>query len=779
MATRDDLLFTLVGGFRKNNSYVHGHEVRIVGTYANGTWYPDAGCEYNESTPIGGVLELSVMENVEDEAIVVPITYCPVSFSGYVQQDTNLGKFKYKTWGWSPVEKTVTFTIPAFTRAGKLVVEDDSGNQCADFGKFVSTSVEGGNGTIAVHEILTDGGKLFHALKAFDLLDALYKLKQSTSKGPRPCPRCDGSGADSDYKTRLKTRSDELFAVNGYKPSDALIYAEEETKFCALCEGKRFLKDDHEIPEFLLDNFLDWQGAPYSGKSLPDKIAMAFVCNYNAVQSEDGIANFLSKVFDVEPSSVFFSSDVCKQNVVVYIGFKGQPGPNALFEDRTHFQWILDTIRPVGIEYFAADSVSDFEEDWLFYDIMQESAIDYNNGPISATPSLSNRGTEFSANYTDEVPALWFATTMGEQCNRFEDRFDGSQIKISETTTGYDLPGTWTGSGDISYGYHDIDAAWMFEGSAITRTISLPSTTPPAIDAWNMVFMFQPEIDAVATFSFDATVFSVQLRHAECYVKVEYTPGTTNYLKVYYTDKDSEEYKLQNTYSDSSAMAFTSFTLTATSGKFLLIDVHNSWEVEHSVLASNFNFGITFDQLNGIYGGKDLQDDILAAYADPATPTAINYSQTHVLDDTFADYDMDDGDKWTLGPFRGEPRNINFSVATSNTMAFGIQDGPRFRINNAAGTLDVIDENNVSYCGLSITSTTYWNDYEIQDHGDQFDFRVNDRKSGPSVTKQFCKVVGIKKKSGYDSFEIEALEDGANIKLDYIITGDGKWETFW
>jgi hypothetical protein len=164
-----------------------------------------------------------------------------------------------------------------------------------------------------------------------------------------------------------------------------------------------------------------------------------------------------------------------------------------LFPDREHFQWILDTIRPVGIEYFATDSVSDFEEDWLFYDIMQESAIDYNNGPISMAPSLSNRGTEFSANYTDEVPALWFATTMGEQCNRFEDKFEGSFIKEKEMVTGILLSGMGVNSGEVSFGYHPIGAIRLETGSVVTKTLDMPNDSN-----WEMVFMFMPTIGTTA-----------------------------------------------------------------------------------------------------------------------------------------------------------------------------------------------------------------------------------------------------------------------------------------
>jgi len=492
MATRDELLFAMVGGFRKSNVVNYGHEVRVVGTYGNGIWRPDQGTENITEWPLGGVLEIVVENNVEDEDLVIELEHVPVSFTGYSQYQTNLGSYDLKRYGWCAEPETRTFTIPAFTRAGKIIVEDDDGDQCVDFGKFQSITVNdvditdgvteaSGIGMVTIHEILTEGGKLVQALKPFDLLDILYLLKQSVSKGPRPCPRCKGAGADSDYKTRLKTRSDELVAVNGYSPSLALIYAEEETKFCALCEGKRFLKDDHEIPEFLLDNFLDWQGAPYSGKSLPDKIAMAFVCSYNCHQSEDGIANFLSKVFDVEPSSVFFSSDVCAQNVVVYIGFKGQPGPNSLFPDREHFQWILDTIRPVGIEYFAADSISDFEEDWSWIDTMDEFLL------------ADGQGEEFHTNDFDEVPATWFATTMGEQCNRFEDKFEGSFIKEKEMVTGILLSGMGVNSGEVSFGYHPIGAIRLETGSVVTKTLDMPNDSN-----WEMVFMFMPTIGTTA-----------------------------------------------------------------------------------------------------------------------------------------------------------------------------------------------------------------------------------------------------------------------------------------
>jgi hypothetical protein len=476
MATRDDLLYSTVGGFRKYDaaSGMAGLEVRLIGKYSDGDWAPDAGTECNELFPQPAVLELVVERDIEDEDIEIQLGYCPVSFTGYTNYSTNLGAYDIKTYGWCPQVEQVTYTIPAFTRAGKIIVEDDDGNQCVDFGKFMGVSLTGGNGTVSIHEIMTEGGKLVQALKPIGLMDVLYKLKQSVSKGPRPCPRCGGYGADSDYQDRLEARIAELVA-EGYSPSSALIYAQEEVKTCQLCEGKHFVVNDYDIAEFLLDDFLKWQGAPYSGASMEDKIGMAFVCNLQVQQSESCIKKFLATIFDVAESSVLFSKDVGPQNIVCYIGFKGEPGPNALLHDRTYLQWVLDSIRPAGIEYFAADSVTDIEEDWNWIDTLDEFLLD------------EGTGEEFTTNYFDEVPGTWFAISPGEQFNRFEDKFDASMIKGYELHSG---PSHLDFSSKEGYEmYHGINAIYLPEGMVVGHTWDFTNM----INAdWEITFMLMP-----------------------------------------------------------------------------------------------------------------------------------------------------------------------------------------------------------------------------------------------------------------------------------------------
>jgi len=269
----------------------------------------------------------------------------------------------------------------------------------------------------------------------------------------------------------------------------------------------------------------------------------------------------------------------------------------------------------------------------------------------------------------------------------------------------------------------------------------------------------------------------IQLRHPTCYVMARHTLSTSTEpykLEWFYTDSESEEYKLQKTNTSFAPFTMNGITMTAQDGPFLLVDIDTPFFKDSKTLESNTNFGIT-------YSMTEIQQKISDDYTN-LDAGALGYTikkDAGCLDGVYNEVFFYTGDTLSLSfSDGGNPRDMNFRIATSITATFGIYDGPRFRINNASGTLDVIDENDVSYGGLSITSSTYWNEYEIQDHGDQFDFRVNDRKSGPSVTKQFCKVVGIKKKGAYDALEIEALDDGI-INIDYIITGDGKWETFW
>jgi hypothetical protein len=250
----------------------------------------------------------------------------------------------------------------------------------------------------------------------------------------------------------------------------------------------------------------------------------------------------------------------------------------------------------------------------------------------------------------------------------------------------------------------------------------------------------------------------------------------THVLEWYYADSESEEYKLQARYTSPDPFTFNGLQVTAEEGSVYLVDVGSSFGAGWEDLKSNINLAVTFSET-----ATALQQDIIDKYTDLDYGT-IGYQfieDPGCVDGMYANMGAYTGNKLSIDFVDGgEPQVTNFRIDPCISMAIGVIGGPRFRIDYDADTLEVIDENDVSLGGISITTIAGWNEYEIQTHGDQYDFIVKNNVSEPSMTHQYRMVAGVKKRSPYSGFEMEYLDDGA-INVDYIMFGDGKWETFW
>jgi hypothetical protein len=274
--------------------------------------------EYGLGTQLGqdpypAVLEAVVEYPIWDEDVVIEVEYYPAIFREYQQYFTAIGDYDVKTYKLDINPKTFTFTIPKFTRPGCLFQGP------VDFGHLKSVSVSGSGGQVSIHSVITDGAKVMHSIKPFDLIDSLYKVGQSIPKVPRLCPRCNGTDDD-----------------------------------CILCNGKKYLVDDAEIPEFILDNFLKAQQAPYQGLTYREKLGLASAAHSYVNPSASDIKNLVARLFDVDPTSIATTVYAEKQNVLVTVSIPRGTGPNSFFNDIGLLQWILDSIRPVGVEFLAA-----------------------------------------------------------------------------------------------------------------------------------------------------------------------------------------------------------------------------------------------------------------------------------------------------------------------------------------------------------------------------------------------------------------------------------------
>lgn len=291
------------------------------------SWDPNY-IEYGIETQFGqdpypSVLEALVELPVWDEDISIEIEYYPAVFKKYDKYLTGLSDYDIKTYELNTVTKTYTFTIPKFTRVGRLFQGP------VDFGHVKSVNVSGSGGQVSVHSIITDGAKIMHGIKPFDLIDSLYKIGQSVSKVPRLCPKCNGTDDE-----------------------------------CELCDGKKYLADDAEIPEFILDNFLKAQRAPYQGLTYREKLGLAAATHAYVNPSEVEIKELVARLYDIETTSVGTTVYSGNQNILVTVSVPVGVGPNSFFQDITLLQWILDTIRPVGIEYLATYSEATASEEF-------------------------------------------------------------------------------------------------------------------------------------------------------------------------------------------------------------------------------------------------------------------------------------------------------------------------------------------------------------------------------------------------------------------------------
>lgn len=290
------------------------------------SWDPDY-IEYGldmeiSQDPKPAVLEALVTEVLKDD-VTITLTYYPAIFDE-MESFIHMGRTMYeRKYNIKVEESTYTFTVPKYTRPGKIY-EGPS-----DFGHLVSVDVSGDEGKIEIHAILGDGAKLIHALKDFDLRDAMYKARQSLAKGPRLCPRCNGTDPD-----------------------------------CTFCDGKKYRYDDFDIPEFILDNFLRNQDAPMVGATMQEKIGMALVLSFYVNPSLSEIKRLFATVYDISESAISSSITRDNQNVICTLSVPQSLGDNAIFEDYSRAQWILDTLRPLGVTYIYAEKSPEFTEEF-------------------------------------------------------------------------------------------------------------------------------------------------------------------------------------------------------------------------------------------------------------------------------------------------------------------------------------------------------------------------------------------------------------------------------
>ena len=290
------------------------------------SWDPDY-IEYGTTTelvqdPYPAVLEVAVDADVHDEDIIIEVEYLPAYFREYGTLKTSLGKYDVKRHSISIHPKIFTFTIPAFTRRGRLFQGP------ADVGQIMSVKTSGGNGIVSVYAIIGDGAKIIHAVKPMDAIETLYFLRQSISKGPRLCPRC--GGLDDE---------------------------------CPVCLGKKFRKEDSEIPEFMLDDILHYHGAP-SNKDTPRdaKLGMCMAISNMVNPVPADIRDLFARLVDVDPTSIRLTRYSGNQSVLITISVPRGRGPNALLSSLAHLQWVAETLRPPGVEYVVTFSEVDESE---------------------------------------------------------------------------------------------------------------------------------------------------------------------------------------------------------------------------------------------------------------------------------------------------------------------------------------------------------------------------------------------------------------------------------
>lgn len=321
--------FAILNGFGYSQPEGQVFHVGRIGA----SWDPGY-IEYGTTTqfiqdPVPTSIEAVVDLDIHDEDVVIEMEYLPVQFDRYETMRTSLGSYDVKKHKISIVPKTFTLTIPAFTRRGKLFQGP------ADFGQFVSVNATGSGGSVMLYAVMGEGAKIFHGVKPHDAIETLYKIQQSMSSVPRLCPRCRGYDAE-----------------------------------CPVCKGKRYRKEDTEIAEFLLDQYLHYHDAPVNTEtSITEKMGFSMALKATMNPTIEDVRKLFSRLMDVDQSSIRATLYGESQNVLVSISLPPGSGPNALLTDLGQLQWVADTIRPPGVEYIVAYSDSDFEDIVTFEDM--------------------------------------------------------------------------------------------------------------------------------------------------------------------------------------------------------------------------------------------------------------------------------------------------------------------------------------------------------------------------------------------------------------------------
>lgn len=659
--------------------------------------WDDNYVEYGTSTelaedPVPAVIEAEVVSNIEDEDITVEIEYYPAILDKWNDYSTGYSDYKVKEYKLDPEEKTFTFTIPAFTRIGRLFQGP------SDFGMMKSITTSAGNGSIEFHMILTDGAKIIHALKPIELLDSMYKLRQCMSKGPRPCPRCGGGGMDDDYKERFSAEVTSLVA-SGYTEADAYREAETRVSGCLLCEGKRFLKDDHEIQEFILDNFLESQGAPFSGASMQEKIGMAFVCNFHVDPSREEIKRFLSKVFDISESSIDISIYDQKQNIVVVIGLPSFTGPNAMFGDYSRIDWILETIRPLGIEYFSAE----IEEDIL------ETDVSFSDGFF---------GTGFTPDLYEEQSSFFFGKEMPGEFAVFLDMFHSSSLNSKEFYSYYDFNDD---SGDrdhwksvnspaVIFGVDNGRHVLLKSGAQITSKRvadgdALTSMDAPDDKEWEInAFFTNPTIQGEenpsilvriwnTTDTIKETLIPVHGRDFVINVK-HYNAGEVDRVEAWYQQAyPSGESKLMERWVFNSTVDVKGIAYKAVGNEVKLLAVSKDWELveENPTTPENSNLSIT-------YSTSQLQQDIrtLVETSDFDMVVVDDHDEED-FEDYEVDSDIDDADNWSAATGADKTAKVKNNAAGNYLEMIDHDDVSDLRVNYTLDARTLVENDSVTF----------------------------------------------------------------------------------
>jgi hypothetical protein len=290
-----------------------------------GVSWDDNYIEYGLTTEIStnvkpGILEYYVDETISRSAII-EIWYYPVIFTGWETEKVGTEIFEFKKYRISPTPKAYRTYIPAYTRKGTIIPTD-----VKDFGFFIMAVVSADFvGKLHVDIIIGEGAKIFHALVNRSLTNVIEALKNSLLP-INICPVCGGL-----------------------------------TKDCPVCNGKHVLADDVNSQEYFLIEFLKHQKTPYTDEGYWRKVGMAYASHYFVNPSEQGIKDFIGRMFDVSPTSIVITTYTKNQNICVVVSVPPSIGTNA-FLGIDDLQWLLDTIRPVGIELIGAIGTGAFDE---------------------------------------------------------------------------------------------------------------------------------------------------------------------------------------------------------------------------------------------------------------------------------------------------------------------------------------------------------------------------------------------------------------------------------